>query len=549
MDHQSFDDILKNKLEGYEKAGPADWAQFSDKLNDALSKDPFDEAISQKMDGYQKGTPDWAAFQASRAAQEDLAFDDQLKDKVASIEKGRSDWADFSKKLQASQDAQFDKQVSESLTPHRKSYVSEHWLLLKGRLEQIAYRKQSLYRIKGLEAAFMVALLFSMFNLSHLIWETNTPKTGTSPEVVQLQNTKTTEASILASNADQKKDAGTSAASASNTEAASNKSLAASPVTLYTPRSQSPSSTAAVSSTSTNEWARASKKTSATETSSQIAQQIRHDIQGLRATAKLANVDLLGRSAMRLPLVDRDNALDAASMVLSPISNEDNSSEANPFGLAIGVEALASQHSIITPEDPTFDAKAFTHKHNDRQLGVHALLTYKSIGLNLGFTQYQYQYSPTAIVDTFGNEATKEYFIESLDQIAYMLSSLPMSVQYNQALSDTWNVYAGFGGSYNWISQSDYQIGSTDISHKEIDNPEEKSESSLVTAYVGNAVAMDDSFFRLRATTGIERYVGRSFSVFTQAAYERSFQNLQLGVSRDQINQWQIGLGFRYRPF
>lgn len=154
MLNKKFDDILKHKLDSIQLNTKSDWDVFSKKLDNTMLNDAeFDQHLAQKLGSIQSPTlPDWDAFSQKLTTE---SFDDSITDKLKEID---------------------------------TSQVSEHWLLLKDRLENILYFKEQLFSIKLFESFLIVALLVTFINISPVIFK-GTPVSQVAINTQPIDNT------------------------------------------------------------------------------------------------------------------------------------------------------------------------------------------------------------------------------------------------------------------------------------------------------------------------------------------------------------------------
>lgn len=212
MDNNSFDNIIKAKLEGLTTGTVPQWDKLMAKKNlldsDSATNDStaneFDQTIKSKLENLTTDTiPQWDLLLAKKNALElesTQEFDTQVKSKLESLTtdtvpqwdlllakkqalelestsnfdsqiKGKLEqlstnsvpqWDKFKVKKDAlddkRRDREFDDNVRSSVDTYSVSYNSSHWVLLKERLEGIYKRRKQLYITKSLE--FMILMLF-----------------------------------------------------------------------------------------------------------------------------------------------------------------------------------------------------------------------------------------------------------------------------------------------------------------------------------------------------------------------------------------------------
>ncbi len=106
---------------------------------------------------------------------EDKRFDDIIKGKLANLSSEATPrWDLFLEKknqyAQKKSDKQFDNSLRESLSNHTVPYNSDHWVLLKERLERIYAIKTRLYTIKSYEVLALLLLTLGFGNIDSSYW-------------------------------------------------------------------------------------------------------------------------------------------------------------------------------------------------------------------------------------------------------------------------------------------------------------------------------------------------------------------------------------------
>ncbi len=561
----SFDNDIKSELQDYTTGSP-DWPVFSDKLTEALSPDgTFDHAINDALQNHTAGTPDWAVFADKLAAAQspDLSFDELIKEKVANTEKGKADWNAFSQKLNKELDSNFDEEVAETLDNHRRSYVSEHWILLQERLKQIAYLKGSILRIKGLEIACMFALLLTSYNVFNYLWSKQPVTIAEQQIMASVETNKTAALSSEVKPLNKLSELQSQSPESSQFIKENEGKTTADNAVAQTRVAEVMLSQISNNEANNKPLANVSKnnaKTLASETLSSIESSSYSTNDDIALNLTNTSKSVLSKDRSRLSIATLNNG---ALMAL--VSEEDERAtiklasdfsplkekvldDCNPSGwtASLALETGVDQFTVLTPYDPTFDVDAYEQQGSARSQGVLLQVNYGQFGLSTGISQRSMQYEPTGIIDTFGNEDTKIYFIKSLDQIRYDYLSVPMQLGYTMNLNHSWKLTASSGFSYQWIRQTDYPTSMVRIDHKEVENKGEKSEASAVDVQIDLASLRSNNFWRFTSGISLERCFGKYGSLFLRPSYEQSLNSTAIGPNRDKFNQWNVSLGYKY---
>lgn len=609
---QDFDTEIKSKLEGLESTTEPQWFAFQKFRAQAPSESEelFDKNIRVELEGYEAtALPQWSAFQAFRIAQEATAADDnfdaRIKDELEGYEttsepnwqafidrkfdstidaivrdyetSSEPQWDKFLEKKREKDgiiaDASFDKSILGRLGQKQVRYNSEHWLLLKSRLQKIAYFRKQIFSYKTLEMIFVSLLLFSIGNHFHYLNSDN------NIDLIMAEVQKTEAATI---DLTQEKELETSITSSSNDKQIAG--LTTENAELRTVESQEknslstnskPSNAAGTNfSSSITGGGGTSLVTSAvpsfdnTATTTTIAKESTNDktdfVSPISARTSLAALDLLvnQKSTDQLVLIGSERALPetADARYINLNAKKKYRDEGSWFHILNSMD----NNYITTPDNLE---TGLTEKTHEKFAYSGALLFSKArknweyeFGIGYAYLNYE-PYDAGTITYVAQNRLREVDFSKmNLD-----LVQLPIRAKYHFVNNGRWSLFAGAGLSNEFIVKTRYQVddlitGAVGQPTGQDPQPDELpafynreftkgifGEIPQLPSFVDYKEKTNNYILRGTLSLGAERNISDNFAVYIKTTYFHTLYNNHIGPYNDHINKMNFGMGFKLR--
>ena len=471
MKDNHFDDILKHKLDAMQTDSAADWNVFAQKLEESIQSDEntFDQLVGQKLNNVQSPKlPDWDAF---------------------------------SEKLHSSDI--FDQSISDKLTEIDTSKVSEHWLLLKERLEHILYFKEKLYSIKLFESFLIVALLVTFVNISPVLFPGKPIATQESTIVEDHSNAKQIAAAPLTATASN------SEAKQGQTQSIATSSQTLSPVAVHTttnlvqsPNKQPIQSSAPASKTASSQQAKHNTPPTVDSVDDHSPRQEANTANSQKKKPSIPSTPTLEKLALHGLYPTRHKATLIAS------TDEKLSVDRQVNIHAIG--GISSHFVHIDNPDPSQDNKhAFFTQTVSSQVGLLVSKEHSNFSVESGIIIAKRQY------DGLGDLAVNDNLI-----------TVPVNLKFYTNQYNRWSVFGlgGISGTY---------MGKT------IENPLNEKANTLVNY----------TYISISGGLGVQYRPSSLASFYAQTQYTVDLNQDGLGASKYQYDALGLTIGMKINPF
>lgn len=472
-------------------------------------------------------------------------FDNNIKRKLEQMESQppEGDWDVFSEMLSAEEgfeDVNFDEAISERLNKTKKPFNSNHWLLLKQRLETEARLKREVFGSKILESVLVLLLVFTFFNLENYL----KPQNGEAIPPIHY---------------------------------------------AYAGNLQYPDISYVVAQRNTEKLIYKKANLKAIFTESRIAsivnksEEVLSDIDDRLSLAftplniiKLnnnlykPNSEEIGYSLdPREELKDQEVESRENVSEMKRLSSDQNIKyeikEAYPmFYIKPAAEIQRSTYlsayvnsdvSIIkSPGDDDFNLGSHNIYEEDFGFGLMISSELDGIEIGAGIEAKRISYNPVRISEITGG-FRNPIIKRTLQKITFDVVSVPVNLKYHLFDSKKTHFWAGIGVAGNLAMFSDYDIQDEVISEAQpVSPPEEgsRSESILDQKNYHEGALSKGSFFDNMYLTGtleagIEHRATKNISFTAGLGYNRSFSTKGLGPNEDIFDAIRLGLGVKYQ--
>ena len=571
---QSFDDELVSKLEDYQTTAEPQWEAFQEfqtQYEGQLADDNFDARIQDELEGYESPSePDWQAFLDSK-------FDAAIDDKVGDYETSdKPQWEEFLKKKRANdgvmQDAAFDNTVLGRLGQQSVKYNSEHWLLLKARLQKIAYFRKQIFSYKTLEMIFVSLLLFTIGNHFYLIdqprefaeTEIQTTQETTIPsqhkEDLNTGTSDVTDSAVLAENQPVR--------TVNNATRSTSADLGLSQAGTFRENSQNsfsetPSVGGGLATGAASDGA-ANNGVETTITKTLVAQS--NTNAATTARTSLDALSILSHNATEGLSLAYNTSLPEV-YALSYIDYQKKKTYTNEGHWLHVVNAIDNAY-ITTPQNLELGLGRTTQEQNGYSLELLYSKAYKRTEFEIGLGYSLLNYKP------FDNGAqtytTADGSVRSttFERIKLDFVSVPLNAKYKFVSNGRWSVFGALGLSNDFLFLSTYEIddqlefraptplpGPPPPPNQE-DLPFFYNREFTVGLLGGTPelptfveYRTKNNFYTLRGTIsiGAERNISDQFAAYVRATYYHTLYNDRIGPYNDRINKANFGMGFKMR--
>jgi len=584
----SFDNAVREEAEGHVSETEPQWEMFLDSRADLT----FDTDLRAVMEGYRTPSePQWDKFQNDRG---DLSFDGAVRDTVDSYSTtSEPQWEKFLERKRREDsivmNTGFDNGVSGSLGRLKVRYNSEHWLLLRSRLQKIEALRKAIFSYKGLEILFMSLLLFTMAN--HL-----------SPLMDKLVKTDTSSISVKTTKTERQID--TSPLRVENKTAAAVTEVEEIGGTTLASESSALVSTEVATTPNSFNNSRAQHNAVSGSTAGQNNRNTLPKTGGNANENSESTTDSFDGTDNSLPVIaepllekvsDKENGEVVARALMAQLDvisdGMDLMDEARTLKEAQVIEVIdysirktykddgnwwhlfAAMESDLISTPVPMDNRLPARKENTFGYAFEGLYSVArgpweyEAGLGYSF----FKYTPHTTYDLNANGEPNEIYqtgeamnLIDFTKISLRMVSVPLKLKRHFLMNGRWSIFGSIGINNDFLLSTKYSIrdevyfpNPTGTQPPPIaEYPELYTEryftkgllnkDPLVSAY---DVKTRSNFYFLRATigAGAERNITDNVAAYVRADYYQTLVNREFGPFNDRINKLSFGMGFKFR--
>ncbi len=591
MKDNKLDRIIAQKLENLQSPPEEGaWSAFEEKLSNSLTpqndkpeSDRFDDLIKEKIASVQPVIPSdsWDRFEQAMEAtnetepapKENTSFDELVAGKLARVQGAMNEdsWDRFEEAMTAATESPnpentFDAIIANQLKFNYPLYNYQHWLLLKEKLDYIAFVTNRILTYKTGELAALLLLLFVYGEYSPSLSNTQPLE---APNDIVLQE----EAKPALSDSDELKmdNKAVIAEVASNkaespavmNDNAKETGIAVEPI--YNENSPAISSNAYGIHLS-DELIKAEHDNFTT------LNLLHKDEEKLHKPAS-ANIESFDKSIEHAIDVER-HLLDTLSGIASPmerllanVERPDASALLVPHEprrtVSISMVGALEYNRIITNEIRKYKLGAFDRYEPGYGGGFLLDIKWKRWGMQTGALYSAKTIRPQQV--TYLGGFRDGYPGELLEEYDYNTINIPLNVTYEILKGEKWRLYAGMGASLQFVYEANYFVvldlsnaggfGVLNNSNGIISTTTTKSrldEIDFPSGVFQNGSLRESGFISGNLSIGLERRILEDrWSVFVQPTYHHGliYFNEGLGPFRDKIRTMSILAGIRVNFF
>ncbi len=491
-------------------------------------------------------------------------FDDIIKDKLESVSTplGNDTWSQFEKILNADADLRqdvddkvFDSTVKEKLSSNNLAGKDTQWNTLKEKLNNIKYRKDTIYLSKVMELAAVFLIIFTLTNINGYIFP-NKEKESQDKQIQYASagnkaslNTATTIDAYSKSNPNYKTN--TTARYVAPYKVSSNTILKANTSTSPTSIPHTDIANAVPSDTYIlieNSIADANTDVIndiTTSTNAFVADVVQEDGTTLfvaETNDQLASNELLNIEP--IPLEIEPIYTEMASIF--PLQISKNKSRQI---IALAAFTSADINLINTPFDKVYSLPSYTKEALNNSYGLRISTQTDKLEVETGLDYSKREYQPALFKEAFGN-TSDVYFETSLDKIAFDIASVPLNLKYHFLNKKGWGSYIMVGAAMNFIVNAAYDIPTVLVEGRP--SPDRytpvrpRLEEKEFTEGLFNGDALKDNYFVTAGFgIGIEKKIFHNTSLYVQPSYQRHLFTPGIGPKNDKIHTSSLQFGIK----
>ncbi len=584
-----FDKQVRAAVAGYVMASAVpQWEAFKKQKTEAdaeYQNELFDNQVVSNFDKYTSdSTPQWEAFKKQKA-EADAEYQNELFDNqvVTTLDNYTSDsapqWDKFLDKKRKSDaiyaDAKLDS-IGQRLGDMKVRYNSEHWLMLKARLENIARLRKQIFSYKTMEMLFVSLLLFTLGNHLYMFVSNKVDKPiaqverstsqneslgtsgsvdeslsssksiGTSDEVVQDVAAIEVSGQEDAENVSEEKVNQSSIVKTTNDRISGGGAEGGNNTLTVAPSDEI--NGAAVVEKDKTSLAKQEYNNNQSELETAVDRSLKKKLDALISSAPLA-IAMIGERALREPedpqpitLREKKTYVDEGNWI-HLYNAMTNNYISTPYNTDVGLEGL-------THEMYGYAAELLVGKQKGRW-EVETGLGYSS----LNYTPFD---SGKIMYSTATGARSVDFQKINLDFI-----SVPLKMKYHFIANGRWSVFAGLGLNNDIIAKTTYEIvdikeGGGPIGPDPL--PEELPDfynrtftsgifghTPEIPDFVTYKTKSNNYLLRGNISLGAERNVSDNFAVYIRTTYDQTFFNKDIGPYNDELNKLSFGMGFKLR--
>ncbi|NNF32708.1 MAG: hypothetical protein HKN68_01280 [Saprospiraceae bacterium] len=503
MESNSFDDIIKSKLKELEnQPTTSDWDLFEEKYDHELSggETTLDGAVALGAE----------------------SFDDIIKSKLIELENQSvdSDWEQFESMYDqelTGDDAIFDRSIADKVDNFNVAFNSQHWVIMKERLEREEFIRTSVYFSKIAEAAIVFLLLFTFLNIFPALQYEYQPSSSAFAE--KSESTKNTEEiNIINASSD-------------------------------------------VNTTPSIIREAQTEKIRFNRISNAISREARSFIE-----------------IEKIPIKKKPGfaALENKSIIPSPISEQSYLSELTTLDGRNGMienekmeiyRARVKPRELNGPKGESMISLAFsptvnivnspanyilnTQPYTVDALGIEAGIGYSfrknGFEIGTGLTYARKAYNPQ-IQNQYTGRFSEGYAVETLKNIEFDLVSVPLFLNYSLASGDDFNLYAGVGSSINIITSAGYKVRENGEEFDALSRYQDTGRSAsreYTQGILQGGSIHDNLFISLDISIGLETNLSENLSIFFAPTLRQHIGIAGIGPNKDHVHSLGLNLGLK----
>lgn len=503
MGSNSFDDIIKSKLKELENLpATSDWDGFEEKYDQELS------GVESTLDGP-------IALGAE-------SFDDIIKSKLTELENQSidSDWDQFESMYDeelTGDDATFDRSIADKVDNFNLAFNSQHWVIMKERLEREEFIRTSIYFSKIAEAAIVFLLLFTFLNIFPALQYEYQPSSSAFAE--KATSIKTTDEIEI------------------NQPAADIKSK---PTTIQDATAE---------------------KIRFNRISNAISREARSFIEvenipikknpGFASLEDNSNIPSLVQGPSYLNEVAALDNLDAEiehekmEIYRPQVIPKDLNL---PKGESMISLAFSPTVNIVnSPANYILNTQAYTVDALGIEAGIGYSFRKKGFEIGTGLTYARKAYNPQ-IQNQYTGKFSEGYAVETLKNIEFDLISMPLFLNYSLASGDDFNLYAGVGSSFNVITSAGYKVNENGKIYDALSRYQNSGRSAsreYTQGILQGGSIHDNLFITLDVSIGLETRLSERLSIFFAPTLRQHIGIAGIGPNKDHVHSLGLNMGLK----
>jgi len=500
MGNNSFDDIIKSKLKELEnQPATSDWEVFEEKYGQELS------GAETTMDG--------------PIASGAESFDDIIKSKLIELENQPviSDWDQFESMYDeelAGDDAVFDRSIADKVDNFNVAFNSQHWVIMKERLEREEFIRTSVYFSKIAEAAIVFLLLFTFLNIFPALQYEYQP----SSSVIADKSAPTEDNNFINPAIDKN----TAPSNIQDTQA---------------------------------------EKIRFNRISNAISRESRSFIEiesiPVKKNPGFAALENNPDIPSRVPGQSYLSEVAAIDNVAGMIENEKMEiyrakfvpKDLNrPKGESMISLAFSPTVNIVnSPANYILNTQPYTVDALGIEAGIGYSFRKNGYEIGTGLTYARKAYNPQ-IQNQYTGRFSEGYAVETLKNIEFDMISVPLFLNYSLFSGDDYNLYAGVGSSVNIITTAGYKVRENgeefDALSRYRDTGRSASREYTQGILQGGSIH-DNLFITLDISIGLETKLSERLSIFFAPTLRQHIGIAGIGPNKDHVHSLGLNMGLK----
>ncbi len=489
-------------------------------------------------------------------------FDDIIKDKLESVSTplGNDTWSQFEKILNADADLHqdvddkvFDSTVKEKLSSNHLAGKDTQWNILKEKLNNIKYRKDTIYLSKIMELAAVFLIIFTLTNFNGYIFP-NKEKESQDKQIQYASGVNKASQNIVLSTSTNSNSSAANLTKTPERNVAPSKpqsksiihvNTLASPSSIYDLDVAHSSLSDAVVDVENNRQVADLQNdilTNATSFGAQVTQNLDLAFLPTETNTTIVSNELLNITP--IPVEIEPVYTEMASIF--PLQISKNKSRQI---IALAAFTSADINLINTPFDKVYSLPSYTKEALNNSYGLRISTQTDKLEVETGLDYSKREYQPALFKEAFG-KGSDVYFETSLDKIAFDIASVPLNLKYHFLNKKGWGSYIMVGAAMNFIVNAAYDKPTVLVEGRP--SPDRytpvrpRLEEKEFTEGLFNGDALKDNYFVTAGFgIGIEKKIFHNTSLYVQPSYQRHLFTPGIGPKNDKIHTSSLQFGIK----
>ncbi len=579
-DATTFDEIVGAKLVETD-VPPMNWDRMEQMIEEeGLVEHPNDQLIKDTLTDLSipLAAGAWAAFETELDLAEsgiNELFQEQLD--TVEIPYDANSWELLEAKMDLEANIQemetennpIDQVAYNKLRNLEAPQHTANWAQFKRKLDiELSFRKRLLYRYRLAEVALLLLLIWTMFNVipAHkellqdtlsivipktTIEETTPTKNNTTSDIASTKDlasivTNTTNNTEDNSGIDSSIDIADNTLSGTNLTPSLNFDLPILPVSSSTTQNNTnPIETTKLTALVVQDENEEAKLTPES---------------GLNYFKSEIGLGLYNTTLFYLPYLKTNYLLNQ--------QEEDISSKTNffskiftPLQIRMSMLSKADYVYIMTPHDRIFDKASYNNTAFGYGMGFTLGLGYGRWEVETGAIYSAFRYEPNSITEIIG-DFELGYVNYTLQDIQLDILQVPLNINYQFKDTEKWDFYASTGATMSVVLQNTHNFDS-DYAARPSSTTDRSTEGNSLGEIINensvfnNKISSDgwlkggsylqNRYFTANLGLGVERRLGRKWSVFMQNTYQHTLTSNGYGINKDRFNTISILAGAKIK--